>query len=39
MNTLIKFLTIASFMAILYATITIIIIGVTSNDKNEIKKG
>lgn len=36
---LIKFLTIGLFKAILYATITIIIIGVTSNDKNKIKKG
>lgn len=36
---LIKFLTIGLFKAILYATITIIVIGITSNNKNEIKKG
>ena len=36
---LIKFLTIGLFMAILYATITIIVIGITSSNENEIKKG
>lgn len=39
MNTLIKFFTIGLFIAILCAIITIIIEGVTSSNKNKIKKG